>query len=129
MSALSVPGVSVNNTPIAIIPNSLKIKLGKGEINVRSASTGNSGVEIVTTENAEDKVSMISFDMFVTPETISSIHNWKSVIGGNVVQAQQLGQNPIAISQASMTNDPDLEASADGKATIEFKGAPVPVTA
>ena len=128
MNALSVPGVSVNNIPIGIIPNSLKIKLGKGETNVRSASTGNSGVEIINTENAEDKVAMISFDMFVTDETISNVHNWKSVIGGNVVQAQQLGQAPLTMSQASMTNDPDLEASSDGKATIEFKGAPIPAT-
>lgn len=122
--ARSVDGLTINNEPIGIVPNSFKYKRGKGEINVRSASTGGGGIDIVTTRNAEDNVGMMSFDMYVTPVTENLFNDWKSRIESNVVQAQQLGQNTLTMNQASLSNDPEFEPTADGKVTIEFKGAP-----
>ena len=124
MEARSVSGVTVNNEPIGIVPNSLKYKRGKGETNVRSASTGGGGIEIVTTRNAEDNVGMISFDMYVTSINESLFNDWKSSPEGNVVQIQQLGQQTLTMNQSSVANDPQFEATADGIFTVEFKGAP-----
>lgn len=125
MSALSVPGIVVNNVPIKIVPNSFKFKMGKGEINVRAASSGGGGVESVHTEDAEDKIGMMSWSMYVDEETIKLVAGWKSNIGTNFIAAQQPNTAPLSGSKMSMTNDPDFEASADGVVEIIFKGNPL----
>ena len=61
--ALSVPGITVNNVPIAIVPNSFKYRKGAGETKVRAASTGGGGVNSIHTEDAETKVSYMTFEM------------------------------------------------------------------
>lgn len=123
--ALSVPGVSVNNTPISIVPNSYKFTRGDGETTVRAASSGGGGVVSVHTEDAESKIGKMSWEMYVTPETIELIAGWKAGIGENFVSAQQVGITPISGSNMSMTNDPDFEASADGKVEVMFEGDPL----
>lgn len=122
---LSVPQVSVNNDPISIVPNSFKFNPGKGEINVRSASSGGGGASSVHSENAETKIGKMSFDLYVTPENIALIRGWKENIGANFLSATQSGFTPQALSNASMTNEPEFEATADGKVTCEFSGDPL----
>lgn len=123
--ALSTPGISVNNVPISIVPNSFTFKLGKGEINVRAASTGGGATEPVHTENAETKIGMMKWEMYVTTENKQLISSWKDGIGSNFVSAQQAGDAPISMGSASMVNDPDFEASADGTVEVEFQGAQI----
>jgi hypothetical protein len=118
----SVPGILVNNEPIAIVPNSFKFKLGRGETVVRSASTGGGGTQTIHTQNAEDRVGMFTFEMYVTPDTIESVNTWKSRTAANVVQAVQASQTPLTLTEASMTNDPDFEATSEGKVEIIFSG-------
>ncbi len=125
MSALSVPGISVNNTPIGIVPNSFKFTLGKGEINVRAVSTGGGASESVHTEDAEMKIGKMSWEMYNTSETQEFISGWKSNIGTNFVSGQQPGTPPLSGGSMSMVNDPDFEASADGVVAVEFEGDPL----
>ena len=122
MKALSVPGIAVNNVPIGIVPNSYKYKLGKGETKVRAASSGGGAVETVHTEDAEGKIGMMSWEMYVTEETEELVAGWKQNTGLNFVSAQQPGSAPRSMGTASMTNDPDFEASADGVVEISFEG-------
>jgi len=125
MNGLSVPGISVNNIPISIVPNSYKYKLGKGETTVRAASSGGGAVQSVHTEDAEGKIGMMSFSMYVTEKTEESVSSWKDNVGNNFINAQQPGSAPRNMGNASMTNDPDFEASADGVVEIEFQGDPL----
>lgn len=124
-NALSVPGLAVNNAPISIVPNSFSFKLGKGETTVRAASAGGGAVDVVHTENAETKIGTMKWEMYVTNETKQLIAGWKDNLGSNFISAQQPGQAPISMGTASMVNDPDFEASADGTVEVEMQGAPI----
>ncbi len=122
---LSVPGVSVNNVPYAIVPNSFKFRMGKGEVKVRAASLGGGSVTSVHTEDAEKKTGMMSWKMYITDETIAAVSLWKSLTGLNVIIAIQPVTAPKTAQKMSMTNDPDFEASADGTVEIIFEGDPL----
>lgn len=123
--ALSVPGIAVNNVPIEIVPNSFKFKMGKGEIKVRSASAGGGASKSIHTEDAEDKIGKMSWEMYVTEESQELVNGWKQNIGTNFISAQQPGQSPLSGGSMSMVNDPDFEASADGVVEIQFEGDPL----
>lgn len=123
--ALSVPGPSVNDVPIQIVPNSFKHRLGKGETKVRFGSTGGGGGKTVHTEDAESKIGMFSWEMYVTTETQELVSGWKNNLGNNAVAAQQPGLPPLSGSNMSMTNDPDFEDNADGVVEIVFEGDPL----
>jgi len=125
MSALSVPGIAVNNVPIEIVPNSFKFVLGKGEVNVRSASAGGGSSASVHTEDAEAKIGKMSWEMYVTDENILLAKGWKANIGTNFVSAAQPASTPLSGGNMSMVNDPDWEASADGVVEIQFEGDPL----
>lgn len=125
MSTLSVPGISVNNVPIGIVPNTFKFKLGKGAIKVRSKSTGGGASKSVHTEDAEDKIGKMSWAMFNDTETQEFVSGWKAGIGTNFISGQQPGTPPLSGGSMSMVNDPDFEASAEGTVVIEFEGDPL----
>jgi len=120
--ALSVPTVVVNNVPFDIVPNSFEYEAGYGEINVRSASVGGGATVSVHSENAENKIGMCKFQMYVTETARVAIRSWKQLIGANFVSAIQLNNSPIVLSGASMTNNPTFAATADGTVEVEFKG-------
>jgi hypothetical protein len=119
---LSVPNVNVNDIPYPIVPNTFVFEPGYGEINVRSASIGGGASETIHTENAETKVGMIKFSMYVTSQTLAAVAQWKPLLALNVITAVQPGSAPIVMEGASMTNNPSFEATADGTVEIEFKG-------
>ena len=125
MRGLSVPGISVNNFPIGIVPNSFKFRLGKGETKVRASSLGGGATESVHTEDAEKKVGMMSWKMYITDETIALVAIWKELIELNVIVAAQPVTAPKVGQRMSMTNDPDFEASADGTVEVIFEGDPL----
>jgi hypothetical protein len=124
-TAISVPVITVNNNPIRIVPNSYKFTLGRGEVNVRSGSTGGGSSEPIHTEDAEAKIGMMSWDMYVEAETLQLVEDVKANLGQNVIQAQQSGQKPQTMTLASLTNDPEFEASADGVVSLEFSGSQI----
>jgi hypothetical protein len=129
--AIANPTVRVNDETISIVPNSLTVKLGLGETNVRAASSGGGSVESVHTSDAETKISGVNFDIYNTPEMLRKISGWKNNIGGLTVQV--VGTVPggatfsVAMANVSLTNDPDLELAADGVTSLEFMGDPAQV--
>lgn len=124
-NTLSVPGVAVNNVPIEIVPNSLTFKMGTGETNVRSASAGGGSSRSVHSEDAESRIGMVKFSMYVTDETVNLAAEWKANTGANFVSLGQPATAPKSGSNMSMINDPDFEATADGVVEIEFEGDPL----
>ena len=83
---ISAPTVIVNNEPVAIVPNTLVYTEGKGEQNVRAASTGGGAVEQVFSDNVENNFSMVQFEVFNDANSIKSARAWKSNRNLNVVQ-------------------------------------------
>lgn len=123
---LSVPSILVNNVPIDIVPNSFEYEVGYGEINVRSASVGGGSSTTIHTEDAENKIGMCKFQLFITDTSRAAIAGWKLLIAGNVISAVQNGASPFVLNGASMTNNPTFAASADGTVEVEFKGDATP---
>ena len=129
--AIANPTVRVNDETIPVVPNSVKVKLGTGETNVRAASSGGGAIESVHTSDAESKISGAYFDIYNTPEMLRKISVWKTDIGALTVQV--VGTVPggatfsVAMANVSLTNDPDIELSADGVTSLEFMGDPAQV--
>ncbi len=124
--ALSVPAIQVNNDTIGLVPNTFKYVSGDGDVNVRAASTGGGNTISVHTQDAETMFSKIMFSVYVTTDLISKIRDWKANVAGNtvnVVQRDVGGKDfSLAFKGVSMTNDPEVNAAADGVIEIEMAG-------
>lgn len=125
--ALANPVVRINDETISIVPNTFNPTLGGGEINVRAASAGGNSIDPVHTANAETKISTWMFEIYSTPANIRNIKGWQNGIGQNTVAGiETLGDGTsisLSLTQASLVNDPELNLSADGTISLEFKGA------
>ena len=126
--ALSVPSINVNNITYSIVPNSFSYEPGYGEINVRSASAGGGISESIHTEDAETKIGMMKWEMYVTDLSRAAVASWKKLTALNFIAATQTGSAALSLSFASMSNNPTFEATADGKVEVEFRGDGMPDT-
>lgn len=126
--ALANASIVVNNEPVSIVPNSIKFTEGKGEQNMRAASSGGGSVEQVFSSNVETNFSMLSFSMFNDIDSIESARAWKSLSNQNVIQLS--GKTPDGktltrtFSQAAILNDYEVELGSDTTFEIEFKSNP-----
>jgi hypothetical protein len=129
--AIANPTIRVNDETVSVVPNSVTVKLGGGETNVRASSAGGNSIETVHTSNAESKIGAVNFDIFNTPEMVRKVSAWQASTGGNTIQV--IGNLPngtsisLSMQTVSLTNDPDLELSADGVTSLEFMGDPLQV--
>jgi len=128
---LSTPTVIINNDTYKIVPNSFMYDGGEGETNVRAASSGGGNVESVHSIDAESKIGVCKFDIFLLPGVDKDIATWKENTGANSIQAvQKAGTGEaITLSWDHMSLGPavEREASADGVTSLEFKGDPMSV--
>ena len=127
MNTLSVPTIMVNNDVVGIVPNTFKYTSGDGETKVRAASVGGGNADPVHTRDAESMFSTVMFSMYVRGNEISKIRDWKANTGNNTVLALQRGEGDekdfsIPFVEMSVTNDPDINAAADGVIEIEMAG-------
>lgn len=124
MSQLVDPVVSVNNETIYLVPNTFKFKGGFGESKVLPQSAGNGQVETVYSENIENKISEVQFELRVTPEAIEYIKSFKKNKKNNAITAQEDTTN-LTFTNMALTNDPEATFSAEGKISMVFQGDPV----
>ena len=126
---LSNPAIQINDVTFAIVPNTLVVQLGEGETNVRTASTGGGSVTSIHSSNAEDKIGKFMFDIFPTDDVKANIKLWKANIGENGLSATQQLTNgtsqELFLPNASLANDPEINYTADGIVSLEFKGDPI----
>ena len=123
---LANPAVRINNVTVAIVPNSLKIVLGRGEVTTRAASSGGNSIEMIHAVDAESKVSEWTFDLYPKAVDIKSIPGWKDSVGANAISAVETVDGvplTFSLAQASLTNDPEIQASADGVISLTWRGA------
>lgn len=124
IQTLANPTVEVNDAPIAIIPNSLSYKKGQGDKTVKAQSAGGNAIEVVISENAETKVSMVKFKMFNTKENFDMINAWTDNINGNTIRLSE-GELVESFRTMVVTSEPERMIGADGEAEITFEGTPV----
>lgn len=127
LQALSVPTIKVNNDVIGLVPNTFKYTSGDGDVTVRAASTGGINVVSVHTQDADTMKSTVMFSVFVTTDNILKVRDWKAAVAGNTVTATQRGIGTqkdfsLAFKGMSVTNDPEINAAADGVIEIEMAG-------
>lgn len=119
--------VTVNNDPVAIIPNSLMYTEGLGEQTIRAASTGGGQTEQIYADDIESNFSTINFDIPATVENIARAREWKTNKNQNVVQI--MGSTPEGnvtrtFTQAAFLNNYEVALGSDTNISIEFKSNP-----
>lgn len=126
--ALANASVVINNEPVAIVPNSLKFTEGKGEQNMRAASSGGGAVEQVFSSNVETNFSMVSFELYNDIDSIETARAWKTLTNQNSVNVSGTTPNGKTLSrsfsQAAILNDYEVELGSDTTFEIEFKSNP-----
>jgi hypothetical protein len=120
---LANPTVEVNNDVIGIIPNSTSYKGGKGDKSVRPQSSGGNSVEVIITEDAETKKSMVKFSLYNTKTNDDLISGWQDQVEGNTIVLSD-GNFTRSFRKMHVTNDPEMNLGADGNAEVVFEGQP-----
>ena len=120
---LSEPALKWNGQALAIMPNSLTFKKGKGEKTVRAVSAGGDAIEVVTTVNVETKKSMLKFSLPNTSRAMSIVAQMQSLDGRNVFE---LSDPTFQGTFRNMTviNDPENPTAPDGVIEVECEGPP-----
>ena len=120
---LANPTIEVNDAVIGIIPNSCSYKAGKGDINIRAQSAGGNSIDVVKTENAETKISMVKFKLFNTKTNSEQVKTWQDSVNGNTINLSD-GDFIQAFREMFVITDPELMLGADGEIEVEFNGRP-----
>lgn len=119
--------VTVNNDPVAIIPNTLKYTEGKGEQKIRAASVGGEQVEQVYSNDIETNFSQVMFEIPATVDNIAKARQWKTNKNQNIVQVVgQTAEGSLtrSFTQAAILNDYEVELGSETNVSIEFKANP-----
>jgi hypothetical protein len=121
---LSNPSIEVNSGIIGIIPNSCSYKRGKGDISLRPQSAGGNSIEIVKTEDATTKKSMVKFSLYNTKTNRDLFVGWQDLIDGNTIRLSD-GNFIESFRQMFVITDPEVVLGADGNIEVTFEGAPI----
>jgi hypothetical protein len=129
MQGLSTPSVIVNGDKWRIVPNTFRYRSGSGNVSVRAASGGGGDIRTVHTVDAETKKSFVTFELYNVADNQDRIQVAKSLIGRNTIEAPNNLADGTSVAlvfpNMSLTNDPEVALTADGRATLEFEGDPM----
>lgn len=120
---LANPTVEINDTVVAVQPNTVSYKTGRGNKNQRSQSAGGDSIQIVTTVDAETKKGMVKLSLVTTKTAVELIKEWQDALSGVTIR---LSQNSFVESfrQMEVIEDPEIGTGADGSTEINFEGLP-----
>jgi len=116
--------VIINNQNIALVPNSVERRYGRGETTVATQSLGAGNVDTVHSVDNTTAKSYFKFSMKVTQENIDAVDAWKLNLGANVIRYIGTDSNEI-YEQMSVINDPTYPDSNDAVIEVEFEGNPL----
>jgi hypothetical protein len=121
--AISVPSVTINNQTIGIVPNTLTYTEGFGDQSVVTQSGGNGSIETVYYDNAENKRTMVSFELRNTAENIALARGWKTNLNQNTITVSDNNADfQRTVRNAALTNDYEVNLQSDGTISLEFYG-------
>lgn len=118
---VSTGKVTVNNTNIAIVPNSIEYNEGLGEQSVKTASGGGKSVVLMISDNAEQLTSMVKFKLHSTEQNIELARSWKINTGKNAVTITNPGTEfTRTFLNATVVNNYPVGLGADKDFEVEF---------
>ncbi|UCF50253.1 MAG: hypothetical protein JSU91_01875 [Thermoplasmatales archaeon] len=120
---ISTPSIIINDILYPIVPNTFKYTEGFGEYNMRGSSIGAGQTEVVFSENAEDKMSKVMFELYPTAENIKSIREWKAALNDNLIEVSS-DDLTRTFTNAALVNDYEVETGADTTISLEFVADP-----
>ncbi len=121
---VSDPGIVVNNIAIPVVPNTVRYTEGFGEQEILVESAGGGILQQVFSNNVETNLSMIAFELRPTVANINFVRQWKAQGNQNVVAIQAQvpdGSLTRTFNNAALTNDPEVNLTADGTIAVEWK--------
>tara|TARA_R110002153_G_scaffold78418_1_gene200797 strand:+ start:4493 stop:4882 length:390 start_codon:yes stop_codon:yes gene_type:complete len=124
MKPLSNIAVSVNNDPIAIVPNSVSYTEGFGEQTMRAASVGGASVEQVFSQDLESTFSMVKFEIYPDIDVVKLLRGWKTNGNANTVTLTGSVDGKTfrrTFKKAAILNDYEVALGSDTTVEIEFK--------
>ena len=119
---LSNPTLEVNDDTIAIVPNSLSFKYGIGKKTVKGQSSGGNAIEMVISEDAETKKSMVKFKLFNTTKNFQLTKDWLSLFSNTVAISER--DFSVSLRDMVLTEEPEFTIGAEGEVELEWEGAP-----
>lgn len=121
--ALAIPSVTVDNTVLPIMPNSVSYTEGFGEQTVRVQSSGGGSVQQVISTNLETALSTFKCTVLNTIANINFLRQIKATRAPHVVTwFDNTNGFTRTMEQAVLTNDYEVNLSSDGNISLEFKG-------
>jgi len=121
------PTILANGNPINVLPNSVKYDDGDGETTLRKASSGGGKSVLVISDNIEDKIAKLMFDLPNDIESLNLSRGWKKNPGSNVfeISASVKGTSFSKVfTSAVVKNAVENELSTDGKISCEVNSDP-----
>lgn len=116
---LSNPTVIINNANITVMPNSVMYTEGLGEQSIKVASAGGGSVELLSSENVEDRYSKVSLSIPVTEDNIANALTWKNNENNNVIAITSQGFTRT-FGEATLITDYEVNMQSDGQIDLEF---------
>lgn len=121
---LATPQISVNNITVEIVPNSAVYKLGFGTDSVKTQSAGGGVVFPAYSQNVEEALSEVKFDMYTTDDNLDFIIVWKNLNPTNTITVNYIDSDrSFSFNNMALLSDPDINSGADGKLSFDFKGS------
>lgn len=117
------PGVSINNVPVGVTPNSVKFTEGLGEQKMRAVSFGAGVTGQVFSNDVETNFAKVMLEIPSTVENIAAVRGWK--LGGNnntitIVASTVEGDLTRIFKKAALLGDYENDLGADGNIALEF---------
>ena len=120
---LANPAVEINNRTTPIKPNSLTYKTGKGDRTVRAQSSGGNSVQMVVSDNAETKKSMVKITLLTNKTNAEVYAEYQDSTSGVAIRLSD-GTFVKSFRNMILITDPEVTTGADGEFELEFEGPP-----
>lgn len=130
MPNFSSPYLEINDVRVYYVVGSLNVDPGRGNMNVRSVTSGAGQTTTVGTRDDTTKVSRIEFSMIPTDNVFANEADWTNTSpnsAGNVIRlGDEVGQNSAGTYTAMrLTESRSFESGPDSTVSFVFMGNPV----
>ena len=127
----SSPILEINDVTVPYVSGSLKLNRGRGNVNVRSVSSGGGGTTIVATVDDSTRISNISFEVIPTNDQFRNERDWSALsrlVNGCTLRIPDSDPNNKAAAgtytQMHLSEDREFVSGPDSAVTLTFMGNP-----
>lgn len=123
---LAVLTLEINDQLVEYKPNSLSMKGGLGDINVRHQTGGGDAGSKVITEDAETQIGMVKFSLYTETTHTDRVNVWGQLskeANGNVIRLSGPGFTRN-FRQMRLITDPEIAFGSDADFELVFEGDP-----